>query len=93
MLKKFEQKEEGNIEFSSYTQIKQPSKIPESSLRTLKNVIAEETKPDQIVYERVFINSLSQQKRDSYFLTEIYNIKSLIRRQQLEEDGNKKEFL
>jgi len=88
MLNKFKGSEEGKVSFSSNAQqMKQHSKIPESSLRALKTLVTEETKPEQIVYERVFINSLPQQKRDSYFLTELYNIKSLIRRQQIENDG------
>jgi hypothetical protein len=58
----------------------------EPSGRTIKNFITAEIKPEHIVYERVFSNSLSQQKRDSYFLTELYNVKSLIRHQQVTED-------
>ncbi len=58
-----------------------------SSGSTLKSMITEEITSEQIVYERLFAKSLPQQKRDSYFLTEMYNIKSLIRRQGALEDN------
>ncbi len=48
---------------------------------TLKSMLTEGVTQEQIVYERLFAKSLPQRQRDSYFLTEMYNIRSLIRRQ------------
>ncbi len=64
------------------------SSIPAEGLtRSLKSLITTETLPQQIVYERLFAKSLPQQKRDSYFLTEMYNIKSLIRRHDYPDES------
>eukprot|EP00826_Nyctotherus_ovalis_P030199 TRINITY_DN2401_c0_g6_i1.p1 TRINITY_DN2401_c0_g6~~TRINITY_DN2401_c0_g6_i1.p1 ORF type:complete len:147 (-),score=37.85 TRINITY_DN2401_c0_g6_i1:217-657(-) len=41
----------------------------------------------QVVYERLFANSLPQHERDSYFLTEVYNIKDLMRHREFVEKG------
>jgi hypothetical protein len=40
----------------------------------------------QVVYERLFTKSLSQRMRDSFFLTEMYNIKNLIKHNNQTED-------
>ncbi len=48
---------------------------------TLKRFLTSDVSPKQVVYERCFPKSLPQQKRDSYFLTELYNVKRLIQRQ------------
>lgn len=54
---------------------------------TLKNLITTETESQQIVYERLFPKSTPQQERDTYFLTEMYNIKGLLRRQTEMDEG------
>lgn len=56
-----------------------PSSI-EPSARTLKSLLTTEVLPQKIVYEKLFNKSLPQQMRDSYFLTELYNVKTLIKR-------------
>ena len=53
---------------------------------SLKRFITTEISSKQIVYERSYPKSLPQQKRDSYFLTEMFNVKRLIRRQLLLEN-------
>jgi len=60
---------------------------PEAAARTLKSVITNEVAPQEVIYERLFGKSLPQQKRESYFLTEMYNIKSLIRRRESTEES------
>ena len=67
------------------------TKIPEtwdaSHHSTLKAVLTEEVRHGELVYEREFPNSLSQKERDSYFLTEIFNVKKLvIKKQEMEND-------
>ena len=52
--------------------------------RSMKSVLL--TNP-YIVYERLFENSLPQKERNSYFLTEVYNIKDLIRHKNFVEKG------
>jgi cytosolic carboxypeptidase protein 2/3 len=42
---------------------------------TIQDYIVSSTFTDQCVYERIYPNSLEQRYRESYFLTEIYNIK------------------
>lgn len=59
----------------------------QGGIRTLKSVITTEILPKQIVFEREFPKSMPQQKRDSYFLTEMFNVKSLIRHQENVESG------
>ena len=41
----------------------------------------------ETVYERLFESSLPQKERDSYLLTEIYNVRDLIRHKQLLEQN------
>lgn len=52
---------------------------------SLKRYLTSEVSSQQVVYERCYPKSLPQKKRDSYFLTEMFNIKRLIRRQGLLE--------
>jgi hypothetical protein len=56
---------------------------------TLKELVTNEIKKRDIVYERRFPKSLPQQQRESYFFTELFNIKRLLRRQSmLEAESN-----
>jgi len=48
---------------------------------TLKKFLTTDISSKQIVYERCYPKSLPQHRRDSYFLTELYNVKRLIQRQ------------
>ena len=50
---------------------------------TLKQLLTGEGVESRVVYERRFPTSLPQRKRESYFLTELDNVKRLIRRQGL----------
>jgi len=61
----------------------QPSVLPlDVATRSIKSVLMANT---QVVYERLFANSLPQHERTSYFLTEVYNIKELIRHKEFVE--------
>lgn len=63
----------------------QPVALPlDVATRSIKSVLMANT---QVVYERLFANSLPQHERTSYFLTEIYNVKDLIRHREFVEKG------
>ena len=51
----------------------------ENTYRTLKSLITNEISSEQIVYERIFDNSIPQKDRESSFLTEIYNVRKLLK--------------
>lgn len=66
--------------------------IEEPSEKTLKSYITTEISPSQVVYERLYPNSIPQIKRDSYFLTEMFNIKSMLRHQVFNEEEMELKF-
>lgn len=68
-----------------------PSSGAEASTRTIKSLLTTEVPSQKIVYEKLFAKSLPQQMRDSYFLTELYNVKILIKRNE-EVQNTKSEF-
>lgn len=53
---------------------------------TLKTLITTIITPASIVYERIYSESLPQQKRDSYFLTETYDIREMVNARNSDED-------
>ena len=47
--------------------------------QSLKSLLTTESPTQQIVYEKLYLKSLPQRLRDSYFLTEMYNVKRLLK--------------
>lgn len=53
---------------------------------SLKQLLTRESTAQQVVYERLFTKSLPQRMRESFFLTEVYNVKNLIKRSNLADE-------
>jgi hypothetical protein len=57
------------------------NKVKTNSGCSLRTLITARFSAQSIVYERLFDNYIPQQQRESYFLTEVYNINSMLRHQ------------
>jgi len=69
-----------------YNYVTRTKSYSNSKPSNLKYLLTNESMVQQVVYERLFTKSLPQRMRDSFFLTEIYNVKNLIKHNNQTEE-------